>query len=131
MKMKFNITKSIAAGSLLCAASLGAAAAAPATISPADTSAPAHVFVGGITLTDREAVPQAATVVELSQVAAYGHLIDSVGTDEAAQEVDPIETSAIVAGVFHSVAIPIHSFPVSGRWAHVMQDISQCATAGS
>jgi predicted transglutaminase-like cysteine proteinase len=134
---KLNTTKSIAAAILLYAAGLTAAAASTASIDDADTSAlpaPAHFFIGGIGLTDPHAALDMAPVVDLSQVAAFDHLLgqpDSTVAKDAAREVDPIETGAIVAGVFHSVAIPIHSFPVSGRWAHVMQDISECAAAAS
>ena len=42
-----------------------------------------------------------------------------------------IATGSIIAGVFHSVAIPIRSFPVSKRWVRIMQGISECAVPGA
>ena len=34
---------------------------------------------------------------------------------------DPMATGSIIAGVFHSVAIPIRSFPVSKRWVRIIR----------
>jgi len=44
--------------------------------------------------------------------------------------IDPIQTAAIIPGVFGSVALSMHNFPVSSRWAPVYQAIVGC-TAGS
>jgi predicted transglutaminase-like cysteine proteinase len=107
-------------------------AAAAAAMSNANTytlQPPVDFFIGGIRLPDSRKAADATPLIELSPMAAYDHLLEPVETDEPTQEVDPIETGAIVAGVFHSVAIPIRTFPVAARWAHIMQDISDCAAA--
>ncbi|MGX7876838.1 transglutaminase-like cysteine peptidase [Mesorhizobium sp. ORM6] len=44
--------------------------------------------------------------------------------------IDPIQTASIIPGVFGSVALSMHNFPVSARWAPVYQAIVAC-TAGS
>ncbi|MER8632195.1 transglutaminase-like cysteine peptidase [Mesorhizobium opportunistum] len=44
--------------------------------------------------------------------------------------IDPIQTAAIIPGVFGSVALSMHNFPVAARWAPVYQAIVGC-TAGS
>ncbi|TPM37594.1 transglutaminase-like cysteine peptidase [Mesorhizobium sp. B2-3-4] len=44
--------------------------------------------------------------------------------------IDPIQTAAIIPGVFGSVALSMRNFPVSARWAPVYQAIEGC-TAGS
>src|SRR5690606_34400724 len=40
---------------------------------------------------------------------------------------DPMQTAAIIPGVFGSVAIPMRNFPVSARWAPIYRAISGCA----
>jgi predicted transglutaminase-like cysteine proteinase len=62
------------------------------------------------------------------EVAAYDHLLV---VEDPPAGLDPIETGAIVAGVFESVAIPIHKFPVSSRWGRIMTDITSCAAANA
>ena len=44
--------------------------------------------------------------------------------------IDPIQTAAIIPGVFGSVALSMHNFPVSARWAPVYKAIVDCS-AGS
>ncbi|KAA3451033.1 transglutaminase [Mesorhizobium sp. SARCC-RB16n] len=44
--------------------------------------------------------------------------------------IDPMRTASIIPGVFGSVALSMHNFPVSARWAPVYQAIIDC-TAGS
>jgi predicted transglutaminase-like cysteine proteinase len=44
--------------------------------------------------------------------------------------IDPIQTAAIIPGVFGSVALSMHNFPVAARWAPVYRAIVDC-TAGS
>ena len=44
--------------------------------------------------------------------------------------IDPIQTAAIIPGVFGSVALSMNNFPVSARWAPVYRAIVDC-TAGS
>jgi len=44
--------------------------------------------------------------------------------------IDPSQTAAIIPGVFGSVALSMHNFPVSARWAPVYKAIVDCS-AGS
>ncbi|BCM17374.1 transglutaminase-like cysteine peptidase [Mesorhizobium sp. J8] len=44
--------------------------------------------------------------------------------------IDPIQTAAIIPGVFGSVALSMRNFPVAARWAPVYKAIVDC-TAGS
>ncbi|MBZ9863644.1 transglutaminase-like cysteine peptidase [Mesorhizobium sp. CA12] len=44
--------------------------------------------------------------------------------------IDPIQTAAIIPGVFGSVALSMRNFPVAARWAPVYRAIVDC-TAGS
>ena len=41
--------------------------------------------------------------------------------------IDPVQTAAIIPGVFRSFAIPMKNFPVSARWAHIYRAVSACA----
>ncbi|MGX5840987.1 transglutaminase-like cysteine peptidase [Mesorhizobium sp. ArgA1] len=52
----------------------------------------------------------------------------SIVLDDAG--IDPIQTAAIIPGVFGSVALSMRNFPVSARWAPVYKAIVEC-TAGS
>ncbi|MGX5846160.1 transglutaminase-like cysteine peptidase [Mesorhizobium sp. PL10] len=52
----------------------------------------------------------------------------SIVRDDAG--IDPIQTAAIIPGVFGSVALSMRNFPVSARWAPVYRAIVEC-TAGS
>lgn len=52
----------------------------------------------------------------------------SIAQDDAG--IDPIQTAAIIPGVFGSVALSMRNFPVSARWAPVYKAIVEC-TAGS
>jgi predicted transglutaminase-like cysteine proteinase len=52
----------------------------------------------------------------------------AIAQDDAG--IDPIQTAAIIPGVFGSVALSMRNFPVSARWAPVYKAIVEC-TAGS
>ena len=41
--------------------------------------------------------------------------------------IDPVQTAAIIPGVFRSFAIPMKNFPVSARWAPIYRAVSACA----
>lgn len=45
--------------------------------------------------------------------------------------IDPIQTAAIIPGVFGSVALSMHNFPVSARWAPVYRAIVDCSTGSA
>jgi predicted transglutaminase-like cysteine proteinase len=93
------------------------------------------IFLGGIPVATTAGAPDAPSGLGWS--APYlAHLADpvvdssddpSVAKDALdASLIDPIQTSAIVAGVFGSYAIPMRNFPVSGRWAGVFGSIKKC-----
>jgi len=45
--------------------------------------------------------------------------------------IDPIQTAAIIPGVFGSVALSMRNFPVSARWAPVYKAIVECTAASA
>ncbi|TGQ63910.1 transglutaminase [Mesorhizobium sp. M00.F.Ca.ET.186.01.1.1] len=59
----------------------------------------------------------------------YGPASD-LSVAEGDRGIDPIQTAAIIPGVFGSVALPMHNFPVSARWAPVYQAITNCTAGG-
>ncbi|TRC88788.1 transglutaminase [Mesorhizobium sp. WSM4303] len=61
-------------------------------------------------------------------VAVYEKRGASIAQDDPG--IDPIQTAAIIPGVFGSVALSMRNFPVSARWAPVYKAIVEC-TAGS
>jgi predicted transglutaminase-like cysteine proteinase len=140
MNNKSNVAQCLLAGTFAIAATLFAGAAT-------DKSAQHPIWsettlardgvpnsIGGLRFAASEPDIRAPQAVLLDGVAAYDHLLpvpDEFGPDLAVPLIDPIETGAIVAGVFNSVAIPIHSFPVAKRWVRIMQGIEDCAGAGS
>ncbi|RUW73372.1 transglutaminase-like cysteine peptidase [Mesorhizobium sp. M1E.F.Ca.ET.063.01.1.1] len=106
---------------------------------PAPQTMPAPANLGGVSLA-RLRPWQPADAYRISVVAdAYGPLgtYPAAGfpNEEAAPgidpiQVDPIQTGAIIPGVFGSVALSMHNFPVAARWAPVYKAIVDC-TPGS
>jgi predicted transglutaminase-like cysteine proteinase len=58
-------------------------------------------------------------------VVAYEKRDPSTMRDDAG--IDPIQTAAIIPGVFGSVALSMRNFPVSARWAPVYKAIVDCS----
>ena len=67
-----------------------------------------------------------------------GMVLDSYGPAAVDQEtgssmaqgnagIDPVQTASIIPGVFGSVALSMHNFPVSARWAPVYKAIVDCS----
>jgi predicted transglutaminase-like cysteine proteinase len=87
---------------------------------------PAPAFLGGLMLAE----PDSARSIGLNAVfnaydaAAIGYHLNPPAAETAG--VDPIQTAAIIPGVFGSVAIPMRNFPVSARWAPIYRAISGC-----
>jgi predicted transglutaminase-like cysteine proteinase len=83
-------------------------------------------FLGGIALLPpRPAIWQDA--YRITVTGAYGPKADRDITEENGQPVlDPIQTAAIIPGVFGSVAISMHNFPAYSRWASVYRAIRAC-----
>ncbi len=134
MNNKLSTAKSVLVGTWCIAASLysGASTAAvltdtmPVARTPV-SELPDASFIGGILLAGMVPSPTMSETLQLAEVAEYEHLF--VTGDPT--DVDLIETGAIIAGVFHSVAIPIRRLPVALRWVHIMQGILECAAPGS
>ncbi|WP_027168391.1 transglutaminase-like cysteine peptidase [Mesorhizobium sp. WSM3224] len=61
---------------------------------------------------------------------AASHEIEARASAKADPGIDPIQTAAIIPGVFGSVALSMRNFPVAARWAPVYRAIVDC-TAGS
>ncbi|WP_246671215.1 transglutaminase-like cysteine peptidase [Mesorhizobium sp. 8] len=86
-------------------------------------------FLGGV------AVPQPGPAVghqvyRIAVTGAYGPAAGEVVLqDDAEPALDPIKTASIIPGVFGSVAISMHNFPASSRWASVYRAIRACGTA--
>ncbi|MEP9387688.1 transglutaminase-like cysteine peptidase [Mesorhizobium sp. KR9-304] len=82
-------------------------------------------FVGGL----RVAEPVAAVSTTTFTYRAYdAEAIGRYLEREAGNPgIDPVQTAAIIPGVFRSFAIPMKNFPVSGRWAPIYRAVSACA----
>jgi predicted transglutaminase-like cysteine proteinase len=87
-------------------------------------------YLGGISL-ERLQPWKPAAGYQVGMISA-GYAIDDVRAEVAPGDagIDPIQTAAIIPGVFGSVALSMHNFPVSARWAPVYQAIVGC-TANS
>ncbi|TIS63232.1 MAG: transglutaminase [Mesorhizobium sp.] len=101
---------------------------------PAPRTVPAPASLGGVSLARLQSW-QPADAYRVSVVAgAYGplepYLAGGGSNGEAAPGIDPIQTATIIPGVFGSVALSMHNFPVAARWAPVYKAIVGC-TAGS
>src|SRR5438477_11668711 len=106
---------------------------------PIPQTVPAPAILGGVSLA-RLQPWQPADAYRVSGVAsAYGPLQAYPAAGSSSGEatpgidpiqVDPIQTGAIIPGVFGSVALSMHNFPVAARWAPVYKAIVDC-TPGS
>ncbi|WFP62773.1 transglutaminase-like cysteine peptidase [Mesorhizobium sp. WSM4904] len=95
----------------------------------------APAILGGVSLSRPQPWQPAAAYRITGVVGAYGPLdaypaAGSSGGGIDPSQVDPIQTGAIIPGVFGSVALSMHNFPVAARWAPVYKAIVDC-TAGS
>ena len=107
----------------------------------ADDSAPASAMLGrlqppsslgGVSLARPQSWQPAAAYYVGTVSAGYGPVQadlnpSAVQTDHG---IDPIQTAAIIPGVFGSVALSMRNFPVAARWAPVYKAIVGCS-AGS
>ncbi|QKD04378.1 transglutaminase-like cysteine peptidase [Mesorhizobium loti] len=89
-------------------------------------------FLGGVSL-ERPQSWKPATGYQVGMISA-GYATAGAQAEAAPAPadagIDPIQTAAIIPGVFGSVALSMHNFPVSARWAPVYQAIVGC-TANS
>jgi predicted transglutaminase-like cysteine proteinase len=105
--------------------STGTFAANPATGgAPAALSSPS--FLGGVMLAEQDTVrPRGlGAVFSAYDAEAIGRHLDPPATE--ATGIDPMQTAAIIPGVFGSMAIPMRNFPVSARWTPIYRAISSC-----
>nr|WP_214474127.1 transglutaminase-like cysteine peptidase [Mesorhizobium sp. dw_380] len=107
----------------------------PASLDPADAllaTIETPPTLGGISLL-RPQPWQPVTAYKIGMVfGSYGPADQENGSSTVQDNagIDPIKTAAIIPGVFGSVALSMHNFPVSARWAPVYKAIVDCS-AGS
>ncbi|BCH04119.1 transglutaminase [Mesorhizobium loti] len=87
--------------------------------------------LGGISLLRRQPW-QPASAYRIGMVlGSYGPATSGqetgLSTAQGNAGIDPIQTAAIIPGVFGSVALSMHNFPVSARWAPVYKAIVDCS----
>lgn len=104
---------------------IGLVAAGPVSASEED----AHAFLGGIAYRV-EAAPRAALDhIDMMRFGPAGLAYVMRPAPSAAvgsPEVDSIQTGAIRAGVFDSVAIPMRNFPALERWRPIAASLDRC-----
>ncbi|OBQ62600.1 transglutaminase-like cysteine peptidase [Mesorhizobium erdmanii] len=109
-----------------------AASAFPASVDPADAllaKVETPPALGGISLL-RPRPWQPPLAYKIGMVSGgYGPaaIDQEAGSSTAPAGIDPIQTAAIIPGVFGSVALSMHNFPVSARWAPVYKAIVDCS----
>ena len=86
--------------------------------------APSHL--GGVSL-DRLLAWQPAAAYKSDYGAATADSEAGLSTAQDDLETDPIQTAAIMPGVFGSVALSMRNFPASVRWAPVYRAIVDCS----
>ncbi|MDX8470407.1 transglutaminase-like cysteine peptidase [Mesorhizobium sp. VK23B] len=100
----------------------------------ASQTVPAPADLGGVSLARLLPWQPVAAYRISSVVGAYAPLEVNLAAGSSSEEVvpgiDPIQTAAIIPGVFGSVALSMHNFPVAARWAPVYKAILDC-TPGS
>lgn len=86
-------------------------------------------FLGGVPLARPGVDKASAPVIRIGTAVPYS--VEAPLSQKASEELDMITTSAVVGGVFGSVAIPMKNFPISSRWRPIYQRISACTARGS
>lgn len=94
----------------------------------------APASLGGVSLTRPQPWQPAAAYriadVSAGYAPAASHGVEAHSEAKGDSGIDPIQTAAIIPGVFGSVALSMRNFPVAARWAPVYKAIVDC-TAGS
>ena len=128
-KQKFSLIKhlrNIASLALVIAAPSAYAATGPATSEARDSLAkPVQMveFLGGISLTKPESAV-AGSVYRAEISGGYSLALQNIAEEKP--ELDPIQTAAIIPGVFGSMAISMKNFPAATRWASVYRSVRNC-----
>lgn len=86
-------------------------------------------YLGGVRL-PLETKERGRPLPELSSIFMIPDEIFLLNLENPIPNIDTMSTSAIVKGVFGSVAIPMSNFPVSSRWRPIFQKISLCVDKG-
>ncbi len=102
--------------------------AASSATEAASAELPAPAFLGGLALADAGTAhsTKLGAVYSAYDAEAIGRHLEPAAAAETTG-IDPMQTAAIIPGVFGSVAIPMKNFPVSARWAPIYRAISGCA----
>jgi len=89
---------------------------------------PAPAFLGGLALADlaAESATKLGAIYAAYDTEAIGRYLKPAAV-AGPIGIDPMQTAAIIPGVFGSVAIPMKNFPVSARWAPIYRAISSCS----
>ncbi|MBX3582646.1 MAG: transglutaminase-like cysteine peptidase [Rhizobiaceae bacterium] len=81
-------------------------------------------FLGGLRIAEQaSARPAPAHIYRAYDAEAIGRYLQQPAHNPG---IDPIQTAAIIPGVFRSFAIPMKNFPVSARWAPIYRAIGAC-----
>ena len=126
MQKKQNYFAGVSVAMLLAIGPLGSTAIATSATAPMQLASPdVPIFLGGL----RIAEPGTALATPVAVYRAYDGEAIGRHLQPAADDpgIDPVQTAAIIPGVFRSVAIPMKNFPVSARWAPIYRAISSCA----
>jgi predicted transglutaminase-like cysteine proteinase len=94
-----------------------------------------YSYLGGVSL-ERPRPPQPAVAYRIGVVlGGYGPAIADRKIDPSMAQgdigIDPVQTAAIIPGVFGSVALSMRNFPASARWAPVYQGIVGCSVGSA
>lgn len=124
-KRQKNFSGTISAAIVLAIGLLGSTAIAASAIPTRLASPEEPAFLGGLRIAG-PGTPVAAPVAAYRayDAEALGRYLQPAPDDPS---IDPVQTAAIIPGVFRSVAIPMKNFPVSARWAPIYRAISGCA----
>ncbi|WP_348627729.1 transglutaminase-like cysteine peptidase [Mesorhizobium sp. M2C.T.Ca.TU.002.02.1.1] len=101
-------------------------------VNPALQKVLAPASLGGVSLARMQPWQPAAAyrIDDVSTGYTVSHEVETRSAAATDPGIDPIQTAAIIPGVFGSVALSMRNFPVAARWAPVYRAIVDC-TAGS
>lgn len=114
------------------------ASAFPASVEPAGSllaKVETPTTLGGISLPWQQPRQPASSYATGMIFGSYGPAASDpqtgISTAQGNAGIDPIQTAAIIPGVFGSVALSMHNFPVSARWSPVYKAIVDCSSGSA
>lgn len=124
-KKQKSISRTVPTAIALAIALFSTDATAASAVRALSAGSEQPAFLGGLQITSA-ATPVATPVTAYRpyDAEAIGRYLRSALDDPG---IDPVQTAAIIPGVFRSFAIPMKNFPVSARWAPIYRAISGCA----